>query len=92
MKIIIDEKIKSCNVLRDYNENLEALFKKKYDDSKLSEDRFQYFEIKYDIFNETKKILDYLTDFSFIIINENKGLNTQNLLILFTTKKNRRNN
>ena len=87
MKIIIDEKIKSCSVLRDYNENLEALFKKKYDDSKLSEDRFQYFEIKYDIFNETKKILDYLTDFSFIIINENKGLKIANLLILFTTKK-----
>ncbi len=75
LKVIIDEKIGSSNVLRDYNENIEALFKNKYDDSKFSEDQFQYFEIKYDIFNKNKKILDYLTDFSFIIIIENKRLN-----------------
>ena len=37
LKAIIDEKIGSSNVLRDYNENLEALFKNKYDDYKFSE-------------------------------------------------------
>ena len=75
LKSIIDENLKKCNVLQNYFEYIEKLFKNKYSEVKLLSEQFNYFEIKLSIFNANKKILDYLTDFSFLIIIENENKN-----------------
>ena len=74
LKSIIDENLKTCNIRQNYFEYIEKLFKNKYSEVKLLSEQFKYFELKLSIFNENKKILDYLTYFSFLIIIENENI------------------
>ena len=75
IKAIIDEKIKSKEILKQYIEYINKLFKNKYDDLQFSPEQFSYFEIKYSLFEKNKVILNYLSNFSFLLFigkNEKK--------------------
>ena len=67
LKEIIDKNIKLSKVLIDYNEYIKNLFINKYDSSEIVQNQFNYFELKYSVFDKNKKILNYLSDFSFLI-------------------------
>ena len=59
--------------LKDYNEYIIKLFKNKYDNSKISLEQFKFFDLNYTLFKKNRKILNYLSEFSFLIFDGNKG-------------------
>ena len=75
LKAIIDENKSAIKELKDYHIYIKSLFKNKYEDMEISPDNFYYFEILYSIFDKNKNILNYLSDFSFLIFIENNGNN-----------------
>ena len=72
-KSITNDNIKYSHELKDYNEYLKILFKNKYDNSDFSSEQFKYFELKYSLFDNNKGMLNYLSDFSFLIFDVNDG-------------------
>ena len=72
-KSIIDKNIELSHELKNYNEYIITLFKNKYDNSKISLEQFKYFDLNYSLFENNKKILNYLSEFSFLIFDGNKG-------------------
>ena len=80
LKIIIDENIKLSQELKDHIEFIKKLFINKYDNSEFSPNQFRYFELKYSLFEKNKKLLNYLSDFSFLIFN---GIKEENIFIYF---------
>jgi len=72
-KSIIDNNIELSHELKDYDEYIIKLFKNKYDDSKISLEQFKYFDLNYSLFKNNKEILNYLSEFSFLIFDGNKG-------------------
>ena len=73
LKSIIDDKLNESKELKDYNEYIKHLFKNKYDDKEFNSEQFKYFEIPNPIFEKNKIILNYLSEFSFLIFIGNKG-------------------
>ena len=71
LKSIVDENLKSSKLLQNYIQYIEVLFKNKYGDTICSSEQFNYFNLKYETFKKNKIILDYLSEFSFLIITEN---------------------
>ena len=72
-KTIIDNNIELSHELKDYNEYILNLFKNKYDNSKISLEQFKCFDLNYSLFEKNKEILNYLSEFSFLIFDGNKG-------------------
>ena len=73
LKEIIDNNLKSCNELNKYLDIVNNIFKNKFSNTNISSGQIKYFDLKYALFNLNKSLLDYLSDFSFLIINENQG-------------------
>ena len=73
LKPIIDNNIESSFELKDYNAYIEQLFKNKYDNTTISLENIKYFEVNYSLFEKNKNILNYLSDFCFLIVEVNKG-------------------
>ena len=73
LKEIIDNNLKLCNELNKYLDFVNNIFKNKFSDTNISSGQIKYFDLKYKLFNLNKSLLDYLSDFSFLIINENQG-------------------
>ena len=73
LKAIIDKNKSAIKELEDYHIYIQSLFKNKYEDMEISPNNFYYFEIAYSIFD--KNILNFLSDFSFLIFIENNGNN-----------------
>ena len=84
-KRIIDDSIKSSFELKDYNEYIKQLFKNKYNDAVLLIEQFKYFEIKKSVFENNKGIINYLSDFCFLIKIVNNG---EKIIIYFNKKGN----
>ena len=80
LKAVIDENIRLSKELKDYHIYINNLFKNKYGNMEISSKYFCYFELKYPIFDKNKNILNFLSDFSFLIFIEN---NSQNIYIHF---------
>ena len=72
-KPIINKNIELSHELKDYNEYIIKLFKNKYDNSKISLEQFKFFDLNYTLFKKNRKILNYLSEFSFLIFDGNKG-------------------
>ena len=72
LKVIIDDKKNSSEELKDYSEYINILFKKKYDSSEFILGQFKYFELNYSLFVKNKEILNFLSEFSFLIFIINK--------------------
>ena len=70
---IINDNIKLSFELKDYNEYIEQLFKNKYDNSAFSIEKFKYFEVNKSVFEKNREILNYLSDFCFLINIANNG-------------------
>ena len=73
LKPIIDDNINLSFKLEKYNEYIKQLFKNKYNNADLSIEQFKYFEIKKSLFDNNKEILNYLSDFCFLIIVATNG-------------------
>ena len=73
IKSIIDNKINSSKELKGYDEYVKNLFKNKYDTSEFILKQFKYFEINYSLFDINREILNYLSEFSFLLFVLNKG-------------------
>ena len=85
LKPIIDNNIESSFELKDYNAYIEQLFKNKYDNTTISLENIKYFEVNYSLFEKNKNILNYLSDFCFLIVEVNKG-ETITIAIYFKKK------
>ena len=80
LKAVIDENIRLSKELKDYYIYINNLFKNKYGNMEISLNNFCYFELKYSVFDKNKNILNFLSDFSFLIFIEN---NSKNIYIHF---------
>ena len=80
LREIVNNNLKNSQQLKNYNEFIENLFKNKYDNTEISLSQINYFELNFSFFDKNKNILNYLSDFSFLIFIENKE---QNLYIHF---------
>ena len=67
LKLIIDNKNNSNKELKGYDKYIQNLFKNKYDSSEFNLEQFKYFELNYSLFNKNREILNYLSEFSFLI-------------------------
>ena len=73
LKLIIDNKKNASKELIGYDEYIKNMFKNKYDSSEFSLKQFKYFEPNCSLFELNKRILNFLSEFSFLIFIINKG-------------------
>ena len=73
LKLIIDDNKNSSKELKDYNEYIINIFKNKYVSTELTLEQIKYFELNYSLFEKNREILNFLSEFSFLILITNKG-------------------
>ena len=73
LKLIIDDKKNSSKELKGYDEYIKNIFQKKYDSSELTLKQFEYFEFNCSLFEINREILNFLSEFSFLIFIINNG-------------------
>ena len=77
LKFTIDSRKNSSKELIDYDEDYDKyinnLFKNKYDSSEFNLKQFKYFELNFSLFEKNQEILNFLSEFSFLLFIINKG-------------------